>query len=81
MTEIERIIQEHEDAFPYDPERNTWVDYRKFLAKAIEQYVIKARIEQLHKLDLGVPECFQVQEMIVGLNKELDALAELKKGV
>ena len=50
MTEIEQIIE-------------YWNEKSKTeMLKAIEQYVIQARINQLYKLNLNVPECFQVQK-------------------
>lgn len=70
MTDIDHIIEDLKEHFA-EPYSNIAYD---FLSKDLEQYVIKAKISQLHKLNFNVPECFQVQEMIVGLNKELDKL-------
>jgi len=70
MTEIEKIIKQHVMHEEHE-------DYLLPLAKAIEQYVIKARIEILDKL----PSQMSGNKINWTLVEILEWKAELKKGL
>jgi hypothetical protein len=89
MTEIERIKKEFRDKFTYldkqgNPRMNN-VSPRKvqgFIATAIEQYVIKARIEEVNLFCEKIGDKNLTMKETILLNEMGgERIAELKKGV
>ena len=74
MKEIERIIREQEDLFVgsewYFQTQETIDNYVNPLAKAIEQYVIKARIQECNNFPCASP---------YDSNHKAERITELKK--